>query len=40
MLVCGPNAGNEVLVQCQLENGNPLNKWIREEMCATDVMGK
>jgi len=33
MLVCGPNAGNVVLVHCQLEKGNFLNEWTREERC-------
>jgi len=31
MLVYGPNAGN-VLVQCQLENDNLLNKRTREKV--------
>jgi hypothetical protein len=38
MLVCDPNAGN-VLVQCHLENGHPLNEWTREEMCAAIQCG-
>jgi hypothetical protein len=39
MLVRGPNAGNVVLVQCKLENGNLLNEGTREERCVAIQYG-